>query len=166
MKKNVKIILGVLLVIILLVVCSKITPREEEDDELTSIQSQSESITDEEQKELTQIDVASYIEKYKDSAKHIVFIGRDTCNYCRVEKPILQKVAKDYDLEIFYVNTDTVLTEEERDMFINSNEYFESVEVPLLVIVGEEKLQAVLDDLANYEQYVEFFKENKMIEGE
>lgn len=166
MKKNIKIILGILCIIILFIICFNLTPNEKEEDVMTRIENQSEKITEEEQKELTQIDISTYLEKYKDSTAHAVFIGRDTCSYCQSEKPILQKVAKDYDLEIFYVNTDTVLTEEERDLLINSNEYFNSFQVPLLVVVKDEKLQGILDDLADYEQYVEFFKKNEIIKGE
>lgn len=177
MNKNAKIILGVIGVIILIIICSAITPDEEKSmtsdentassatDILTRAQQQSNSVTEDEKKDFTSIDVATYLEKYKDSENHIVLIARTTCQYCQIAEPILHKIAKEYDLEIFYLDTDKV-TDDEIAALVTSNEYFSNgFGTPILMIVGDEQIKDKVEGLTDYDNYVGFLKENHFIEG-
>lgn len=124
---------------------------------------ESSSITEEEKKEFIDIDVDTYLKYYKGSKKKIILMARHTCQYCQVAEPILQKIAKDYSLNIYYLNTEQVDTEDQEKL-LSSNELFQSgFGTPFLVIVQNEKIINHINGLTDTNHYLQAFKDSKII---
>ena len=130
---------------------------------LSNAQSESSKVKSEDKKEFQEINTNEYMELYKGQNKTIVLIARPTCHYCQIAEPILGKIAKDYDLDIKYLNTDN-FSEEEQSTVVNSNEYFKnSWGTPLLLIVNNEEIVDVVDGLTDTAHYIDFLKKNGFI---
>lgn len=175
MKNNQKLFAGIMIVIlIILIIVSCFIGNNDESGNtkstetntqniMASIQKESNSIKDEEKKELPEIKVDEYLEKYRGVEKQIILIARPTCAYCKIAEPIIQNVAYENDLIISYLNTDNFSGDDDKKL-IESDEYFkEGFGTPLLLIVKEEKIIDKVDGLTDKEHYVEFFKNNGFI---
>lgn len=122
-------------------------------------QDESAKITDEEKAEFVQIDVNKYLEIYNGPEKQLVLLARPTCGYCQIAEPIIQKLMKDYNIPINYLNTDNFSAEDETNL-TNSNEVFASgLGTPLLLLVGNSKVEDTVDGLMDTAHYKEFFTE-------
>lgn len=67
------------------------------------------------EKEITFIDFDKYQELIKDSGTNVVVIGQTGCSHCAAIKPVLNEVAKKYNVVINYLNiTDFKTGEEEK----------------------------------------------------
>lgn len=131
---------------------------------LENAQKESAQVKDEEKKELTQITVDEYLDYYNGEDNNLVLVARPTCHYCQIAEPIIQKLAKEYDIDIKYLNTDNFSGDDE-SRFISSNEMFqEGFGTPMLLNVGNEKIVDYVDGLSDSEHYIEFFKSNGYIE--
>ena len=127
-------------------------------------QKESTNILDEEKKEFVTISVNDYLELYKDLNFSIVLVSREGCPYCEIVKPILQKVSKDYHLDIYNLITST-FTEEDKNNFLNSDIFFlNNFVTPLLMIVGDNELKDTIEGVYDYNHYVSFFIDNGVIE--
>lgn len=126
-------------------------------------QKESGQIKDEEQLQLSEINMDTYLEYYNGEENKIVLLARPTCHYCQIAEPIIKKIAKDNNLEISYLNTDN-FNEDDQEKLIHSDEFFkEGYGTPVLLIVGQGKIVNRVDGLTDTAHYVEFFKENNFI---
>lgn len=126
-------------------------------------QSESASVKDDEMKELSEIDVDSYLEMYGGNEDKVVLIARPTCSYCQIAEPIIKNIAYKYGIEIYYLNTDEFADDDE-SKFIQSDELFsEGYGTPMLLIVSGGKIVDKVDGLADMDGYIEFFKNNNII---
>ena len=53
-----------------------------------------------------------YIKKVNSKEYTVAVFGYDACSFCNLYKPVFNKVAKDYNLNIYYFDTDNYPTEE------------------------------------------------------
>lgn len=176
MEKDKKIgtVIVVSLVAILLIVCCFIGKKDSSisnfskqssstSDTLTNAQEESSVITDEDKKDFESIDVDQYIEFYNGSENKVVFIGRPTCSYCQIADPIVRKINKDYDLNIYYLNTDEFSGDDEAT-FVKSDEFLEEgYGTPMLFIVSNGEIVDKVDGLTDTAHYIEFLKTNNII---
>ena len=109
------------------------------------------------------MDVSSFLEKYRQEDKTVILLTREGCQFCEIAIPFLQKISKEYQLDIYNI-VSTSLSEEEVETFITSNERFQqNLKTPFLMIVQKEELVDSVEGLLSYEQYVDFLKENNVI---
>ncbi len=177
MKKNDKLIpiIAVVLIVLLLIACCFIGGKDSSsgksssstssgEDILTIAQKESDAIDDEDRKELEDINIDTYLEFYNGTEKKLVFIGRPTCGYCQIAHPIVEKINKDYDLNIYYLNTDDFV-EDDEVTFVNSDEFLNGgYGTPMLFIVSDGKIVDKVDGLSDTSGYIEFLKTNGFIE--
>lgn len=131
---------------------------------LSNAQKESSAIKEEEKKEFVQIDVAKYLQYYSGSETKIILLARPTCSYCLIATPILQKIMKDYNIEINYLNTDN-FTSEDQTAFVKSDESFSNgFGTPVLFIVKDNSIVDKVDGMTDTAHYIEFFKKNGYIE--
>lgn len=124
---------------------------------------ESSKVTSAEKKDFTEIDISKYLEYYSGKDKKIVLLARKTCKYCQVAEPIIQKIAKDYKLDINYLNPDN-FQDGDAEKLRTSDEYFkEGYGTPLLLIVENNKIVDKVDGLTDTAHYIEFFKKHKYI---
>lgn len=166
---NKKIVLGIIIGIVLLIVCFFIKPNgggsllEDPAEIYENAQRESAAIKENEKKDLQEITVATYLEKYTQDQASIILVKRTGCPYCEVAEPILQKISKDYDLKIDSLNTNN-FTEDEIADFLHSNEIFnEGFGTPFLMIVQNNSIVDFIDGVTDYEHYVDLFSKNLLI---
>ena len=99
-------------------------------------------------------------EVYNSKERSIVYYASTGCGYCELQKPILETIAEDYDLEYYSIDS-TLLSNSQR------NEVLEKLEIehatPTLVIVENGK---VIDTQVGYTEgskLVSFFIKNKIL---
>ena len=171
-KKTIGIIVGIVLGIGLIVLSATIKPKTTRNLEVLSndmnviianAEKESANVKEEEKKDFININVNQYLEYYQGSEKRIILLARPTCHYCQIAEPIIQKVAKDYNLDINYLNTDE-FTEEDQQAFVNSDERFSSgFGTPFMMIVQNSGIIDSVDGLTDYAHYVYLFRKNSII---
>ena len=171
-NKEVFIIIGFIIVLLILAFVfgkndnSKSTKQqvEEANSILERAQKESEAVKEEEKKELKEITVDEYLDIYSGEENKIVLVARPTCHYCQIAEPIIQKLAKEYDLEINYLNTDNFQDDDE-DKFVSSNEKFSNgFGTPILLSVGNSTIVDSVDGLTDTQRFKEFFEKNGYID--
>ncbi len=178
MEKSKKILpyIGVgIALIVLLVICffiggkdssSPTTTSQSVEDTVTNAQNEVATISDEDRKSLEAIDIDKYLEFYQQPENKVVFIGRPTCGYCQIAHPIVEKINKDYDLNIYYLNTDDFVGDDESN-FAKSNDYLsEGYGTPMLFVISNNEIVDMVDGLTDTSHYVEFLKKNGFISEE
>ena len=103
---------------------------------------ESNSIDDKEKKDFIIIDVDKYLEILNGDELSVVIVGRSGCEYCQIAEPILQKISKDYDLDINYLSVDT-FDKEDNDRFLESDSYFKEkggVATPTILIIEDKEI--------------------------
>lgn len=114
---------------------------------------------------LTNIDYTQYEELLIGNEKSIIVIGQTTCSHCIEAKPVLNEIAGEYGIDIYYLNY-TDMTTEEREALQVSLPYFEenpSWGTPLNLIVQNGELVGVSSGFYNKQTLVDFFKTYGMI---
>lgn len=126
-------------------------------------QKESASVKESEKKELNDINIDTYLEYYQGEENKIILIARPTCSYCQIAKPIIQNIAYEKAVEVFYLNTDNFKNDDETKL-VKSNEFFsEGFGTPLLLVVKNNKIVDKIDGLTDKAHYIEFFKNNGFI---
>ena len=116
----------------------------------------------------TEITYSEYEEKMNTEAPFLVVIVRDGCGYCEMYEPILEEVAGEYKLPIYYINM-TNLNNDEYTALGTSNAYLKKNQgnwgtPTTLFMYGS----TVVDSIPGYvdkDEFVKFVKENFKVEG-
>lgn len=135
------------------------------DDITARAQQEAASVNDDERKEFTKAeDVDHYLNLYNATdKKRLVLLASPTCGYCQIAQPILENIAFEYDLKIYYLDS-SAFDGEDQSKFISSNEIFaEGFGTPMLLLVSDGKIHDSVDGLVDRAGYVEFFKRNGFI---
>lgn len=116
----------------------------------------------------TEITYSEYEEKMNAKEPFLVIIVRDGCGYCEMYEPIVEEVANEYRLPIYYINM-TNLNNDEYTALGTSNSYFKKNQgkwgtPTTLFMYGN----SVIDSIPGYvakDEFVKFVKENFKVEG-
>jgi len=170
MNKKIKIMIGILLGVALIVVCFCLNPDTEENNLLTdpemilaNAEEQSSAITEEEQKDFIESTVSEFLEKYQQAEASAFLISRTGCQYCQIAEPILKKIAKEYDIDIYNLNTVT-FSEEDIENFKNSHEIFQgNFGTPFLMVIQNGDIMVYQDGLTDYEHYIDLLQTGNII---
>ncbi len=109
---------------------------------------------------LIDIDYSQFTDLVAKEDKSVVLVGRPTCSHCVAFKPIITKVANDYEVEIYYLNTDEITNETD---FNNLWDFIEASGTPTTVIVGNDKLISSKEGELPREELVNWLGENGVI---
>ena len=115
----------------------------------------------------TEITYSEYEEKMNTEAPFLVVVVRDGCGYCEMYEPILEEVAGEYKIPIYYINMSN-LNSEEYTALGTSNSYFKKNQgkwgtPTTLFMYGK----SVIDSISGYvdkDGFVDFAKENFKVE--
>ena len=113
----------------------------------------------------TEITYSEYEEKMNAKEPFLVVIVRDGCGYCEMYEPIVEEVANEYRLPIYYIN----MNNDEYTALGTSNSYFKKNQgkwgtPTTLFMYGN----SVIDSIPGYvdkDEFVKFVKENFKVEG-
>lgn len=87
---------------------------------------------------LIELDVDEVVEKINNKESFVLCISQTTCNHCASYKPKLEKISKNYDIELFFIDIDKY-KEEEINEFKKNISFDGSTPVTAFIIEGEEK---------------------------
>lgn len=122
-----------------------------------------ENIPEDQRKELNTINIDQYLEMLKGEETKIIYIGRPTCGHCVKQKPIMENIKFEYDVEINYLNTDE-FGDGDINKLVTSNEYFnEGFGTPLTLIVKDNKILDKAVGETSKKEMVELFKKYSLI---
>lgn len=178
-KKNIiKIVSLALIVIIICAICFFASLSKEEKysssssenlssegtDVLETATKEAGEISDDERVEAKSITIDDYLGLYSASENSIVLLSRPSCQYCKIAMPILENIIYKYNVEINYVNLDSI-TDDDKTSLFNSNSYFsDGISTPLLLVVGKNTITDKVEGLITSESYQAFFKEYGFME--
>ena len=98
--------------------------------------------------------------EFNSKERNVIYYASSGCSYCELQKPILETIAEDYDIEYFEIDSATLAVKQR-------NEILKKLEIehatPTTVIVENGK---VIDTAIGYtdgQDYVEFFVENEIL---
>lgn len=122
-----------------------------------------EDIPEDKRKELNSISIDKYLEMLKGDETKVIYIGRPTCGHCVKQKPIMENIQFEYDVEINYLNTDE-LNDDGINQLISSNEYFkDGFGTPLTLIVKDNEILDKAVGETSKANMVELFKKYSLI---
>ena len=99
--------------------------------------------------------------KYLNSSKKtVIYYASTTCGWCSLQTPILETIAKDYNMDYLYVDTSKLskkeLSEVQKKLGIEGG-------TPQTLIVQNGKTVDVASGYTDPKEYIKFFKENGLI---
>ena len=114
------------------------------------------TIVSEETSELMQ----EFNEEFNSKERTVIFYASSSCGYCELQKPVLETIAEDYDMEYLEIDAATLGAKQR-------NEIVEKLEIegktPTTVIVQNGKVIDVAEGYTEGKAYVEFFASNEII---
>ena len=92
--------------------------------------------------EFVDITIDEYLEKMNSSEKSIIYVARPTCSWCQKQSPIVKSLGAQYNLTIYYLNTDNVTSDDEAyKKFQDSSEHYQGDwGTPNTIIVSDGKV--------------------------
>lgn len=121
---------------------------------------------------LTFIDYEEYKELINKSEKTVIAIGQTGCSHCIATKPVLNRIAKKYNIRINYLNL-TNLTEEDnnnlitglKDLNYNDSDYIEngSIGTPLTLVIEDGKVLNYINGETTNSKFVRLFEKTGVI---
>lgn len=114
---------------------------------------------------LIEIDFDRFMVLYRKNTPSVVVLVQTTCGYCNMYKPIIDEIAYDENINIYYLDI-TKLTDSEYNQLINSVDFFENNTkwgTPTTLIVKD---SSTVDYLAGYSSKgvtLSFYKKNSII---
>lgn len=121
--------------------------------------------TEEKTNELTTVSYSDYKKLKDEKGSHIIYVARPTCSYCQKQEPIVKQILSSYDVEINYLNTDNMSSEDLND-FINSYDVFnggENFGTPTFLIVGDKKIKDSIIGYTEQANLIDFFTKYDLI---
>lgn len=108
-----------------------------------------------------EITYSEYLEKMEEKVPFLVVIVKDGCGYCEMYEPIVEEVAKEYNVPVNYLNLAN-LSGEEQTKLNKSNSYLRTKQwgTPTTLFMYKDK---VIDSIGQYvdkDELVSFIKEN------
>lgn len=94
---------------------------------------------------------------------NVIYLGREGCGYCKLFGPVMEKLAKDYQVTYKYVDTDTLKNGFLEKAVKKAEIDEERFGTPTLIITGEGKAKATHIGFMEREDLFDFLKENGII---
>lgn len=99
-------------------------------------------------------------ENYNSKEKNVIFFASSSCGYCELQKPILETIAEDYDIDYYSIDS-TELSVSQRGEIIEKLNI--EGKTPTIVIVEKGKVIATQVGYLEGSKLVKFFKDNEIV---
>lgn len=98
--------------------------------------------------------------QFNSKERKVIFFASSSCGYCELQKPILETISEDYDMEYFEIDAATLGAKQR-------SEIVEKLEIegktPTTVIVQNGKVIDVKEGYTEGRYYVDFFVNNELL---
>lgn len=105
--------------------------------------------------------VKNFYEKFESEERQLIYYAKEECDYCKLQTPILEEIAKEYDLKYYYIDSDK-LTKSDVKRITEELDIENKTPTTIVVEDGE-----VVDTLVGYvegSKYTEFLKETEILD--
>lgn len=113
-------------------------------------------ITSEETNEV----MKEFNKQFNSKERKVIFFASSSCGFCELQKPILETIAEDYDMEYFEIDAAT-LGLKQREEIIEKLEI--EGKTPTTVIVQNGEVVDIAQGYTEGRHYVEFFASNEIV---
>ena len=103
-----------------------------------------------------EITVNNFNELLNSDKRFVLLLGRPGCSHCVAFKPIITNVAKDYEVDVYYLDTDIIETLDDWDSIWN---LVEQEGTPTVAVIEKQKLIKSNAGEMTYEELVSFLEE-------
>ena len=125
--------------------------------------SSSSDIPEDEQADMTEIDIDEYLDLKEGDEASIIYVARPTCGYCQQMTPIVRDIIYEYGVTVNYLNTDE-LDDDGQAKLIESDDYFsEGYGTPLLLVVKDDEIVDIQEGYTDKDTTVNFLTDNGFI---
>ena len=104
-----------------------------------------------------EITYSEFQDKVNGSKKSVILVGRDNCSHCISYKPVITKVAEEYDFTVYYINTNNINDETD---FNALWDFLGADGTPTTAIVQDGKLLAMREGELTRSDLIAFLKAN------
>ena len=104
-----------------------------------------------------EITYSEFKDKVEGKNKSVILVGRNDCSHCVSYKPVITKVAEEYDFTVYYINTNNIKEESDFNAlwdFLGANG------TPTTAVVAEGKLVAMHEGEMTRSDLIAFLKAN------
>ena len=106
---------------------------------------------------IEEITYSEFKDKVDGSKKSVILVGRNDCSHCVSFKPVITKVAEEYDFTVYYINTNNITNQEDFDALWN---FLGAEGTPTTAVVSEGKLLAMHEGEMTRSDLIAFLKAN------
>lgn len=99
-------------------------------------------------------------ENYNSKDRKVIYYASSTCGYCELQKPILETVAEDYDIQYYSIDSNE-LSKSQREEILEKLDIEHAT--PATVVVENGKVIAKNVGYMDGSNLVKFFKENEIV---
>lgn len=103
------------------------------------------------------VTAAEFVKAYKNKSTDVFVIGQTTCGHCTNYKPTINKMARENDVVINYIDYNTLTSDEQKEIG-ELDKRFDSFGTPLTLIVKKGK---ILDEISGNTDYDTLYKKLK-----
>lgn len=104
--------------------------------------------------------MSKFNEYYNSKEKKVIYYASTTCAWCKLQTPILETIAEDYDMDYLYVDTSKLSDNQRNEV---AKKLGIEVSTPTTVIVENKKVIDVAVGYTDPKVYVPFFSSNGLI---
>jgi len=170
--------IGILLVLIILFVVSENTGDRTGDktgssqttsttEEANPLLEDGQVLDEEKMKSVEEITIEDFKSYLKKKTTTVVMLGYDDCYWCQQQKPILESVMYEYDLDVKYLKVDKEhLSEEDYDYLTGLHEDLEGFGTPTFLAIRSKKVREVSPNAKNRTQLIKMFADMGMLKSE
>ncbi|MFA7688795.1 MAG: thioredoxin family protein [Bacilli bacterium] len=166
-KEENKRILGIIIITIIVVIIGVISSlgNKPNNDGNNNVENKEE---DEELILFKNIDLDQFVDIFNGDKLSIIYIASPSCGYCQQFQPILEKIAKKYDLLINYLNISDLDTAEKQQEYVSVHGYLSAYgfSTPTILIVKQGAIYDINPGYVEEETLKEFFIRNSFIKEE
>lgn len=113
---------------------------------------------------LIELNVDEVIEKLENKETFILCVSQTICSHCNSYKPKLEKISKEYDLEIFYIDIDKY-SKEQKELFRDNVSFNGNTPVTIFFKEGDEVTTSNrISGNVSSEKIIDKLKKNGFIE--
>ena len=106
---------------------------------------------------IEEITYSEFKDKVDGSKKSVILVGRNDCSHCVSFKPVITKVAEEYDFTVYYINTNNITNQEDFDALWN---FLGAEGTPTTAVVQDGKLLAMHEGEMTRSDLIAFLKAN------
>ena len=106
---------------------------------------------------MEEITYSDFKDKVNSKKKSVIMVGRDNCSHCVNFKPVLTKVAEEYDFTAYYINTNEIENQSDFDALW---EFLGAEGTPTTAVVQDGKLIAMHEGEMTRSDLIAFLKAN------